>query len=395
MQSLQFGALKPPFPCDIIFVGDNMYRKTYVEVDGNVLENNIKDIKSKYNNYKYYIGVVKANCYSHGFESIKYLIKGGINYLATSSLEEALEVRGIDSKIPILILEPIHTEDVRVASENNISITIDSVDMFKELLEMNLKVKIHLKIDSGMNRFGLKDKNEAKYIYDNCNKNIMLEGVFTQLASGIGITYLEQKNNFESITSLIDLKKIPIVHVDRSLTLEQHDKLPYTTGVRLGIAMYGFNKQAPVLSWKRKLYNKIMRKKNNFVPSILDLKTAFKFYTEVIEIKKIKKGSSIGYKGMYDAKEDKLIAILPVGFADYSHINTSYVAINKKKYPIVAINMDVITVVVDSNVKLYDKVEIFGDTISIRTASRLAHENVYKTLTSVTTRVPRIYKYDK
>ena len=57
-----------------------MYRKTYVEIDCNKLENNIKKIINEFNDYKYYFGVVKANAYSHGIESIKYLIKGGINY---------------------------------------------------------------------------------------------------------------------------------------------------------------------------------------------------------------------------------------------------------------------------------------------------------------------------
>ena len=78
-----------------------MYRKTYVEIDCETLENNIKDIKSKYNDYDYYIGVVKANCYSHGFESVKYLIKGGINFLAVSSLEEALKVKKYAGEVPI------------------------------------------------------------------------------------------------------------------------------------------------------------------------------------------------------------------------------------------------------------------------------------------------------
>ena len=371
-----------------------MYRKTYVEIDGNVLENNIKEIKEKYNEYKYYIGVIKGNCYGHGVDSIKYLVKGGINYLATSSLEEALKAREIDAKTPILVLEPIHVDDIAVASENNITVAIDNVDIFNEIKKKKIKVKFHLKIDSGMNRFGLKDKNEVKYIYDNADKNVVLEGIFTHLACGFGETFNTQKKSFEELTSLIDLSTIPIVHIDRSLTLEQHEKFPYANATRLGIAMYGFNKQTPVLSWKRKLYNKLLGKKNIVNPSILNLNTTFKFYTEVIEVKKVKKGEVVGYKGMYDTTRDTIIATMPVGFADYSHINKSYVVINEKRYPIVVIGMDTITVIADETVKLYDKVEVFGDKISIRSASRSAGKNVYQTLTSVTNRVPRIYKYN-
>ena len=67
-----------------------MYRQTYVEIDLDKIETNIKTIKDKYSGYRYYFGVVKNNAYSHGIESITAMINGGINYLAVSSLEEAL-----------------------------------------------------------------------------------------------------------------------------------------------------------------------------------------------------------------------------------------------------------------------------------------------------------------
>ena len=68
------------------------YLINYIEINNKTLLENVKEIKKEYNNYKYYIGVVKANAYGHGYEIIKDLVKGGINYFATSSLEESLEV---------------------------------------------------------------------------------------------------------------------------------------------------------------------------------------------------------------------------------------------------------------------------------------------------------------
>jgi alanine racemase len=371
----------------------DMYRKTYVEIDGEVLENNIKEIKSKYSDYKYYIGVVKANAYSHGFESIKYLIKGGINYLATSSLEEALKVREIDKKIPVLVLEPIHFEDCIVASKNNITITIDNKDLFNKLKKDKVKIKFHIKVDSGMNRFGFKNKEDIKYIFDNSDDNLYLEGLFTQLFSGLSDDMEVEMKKFNELTSLIDLDKIDIVHLERSLTLEQHDRLSVGNGIRLGIAMYGFNKPPLTLSWKRKLFNKLTFKKNDFVPSILNLKTALKFYTEVIEIKDVEPGEIVGYGGMYDSSIKQRIAILPFGFADYLFINKSYVYINNKQYKIITNYMDITVIVIDDTVKVGDKVEIFGDNISIRKASSYAGQNAYKTICSITNRVPRVYKY--
>lgn len=370
-----------------------MYRKTYVEIDCEALENNIKEIKEKYNEYKYYIGVVKNNAYGHGIECVKYMIKGGINYLAVSSLEEALKLRNIENDIPILILEPIHYDGIEVAVKNNLTITIDNVDYFNKLLEDKVKIKFHLKVDSGMNRFGLKDKNDIKYIVDNANDDLFLEGLYTQLSKGIGSEFLREKAIFEDLTSLIDLNSIPIVHIERSLTLEQHDKLPYDNGIRLGLVMYGFNKRKYTPSWKRKLYNKLTFKKDTFIPSILNLKTVFRFYTEVLEIKDVASGEVVGYGDLFDTKENIKVATLPYGFADFLFLNTNYVSINGKKYNIVANYMDVTSVVIDDTIKVGDTVEIFGDNISIRRASELAGQNVYKLLTSVTNRVPRIYKY--
>lgn len=158
--------------------------------------------------------------------------------------------------------------------------------------------------------------------------------------------------------------------------------------------MYGFNKYRYPLSWKRKLYNKIFRIKDNYKESILNLDTVLKFYTEVIETKKVSSNEIIGYGGMYDNNSDVIVGILPYGFADYLFINKSYVYINGKRCNIVVNYMDVTSVIIDESVKVGDKVEIFGDNISIREASRLANANVYKTICSITNRVPRVYVYN-
>jgi len=371
-----------------------MYRKTYVEIDCEALENNIKEIREKYNGYKYYIGVVKANCYSHGIESIKYLIKGGINYLATSSLEEALQIRNTYKKIPILVMEPIHYEDILIASEKNITITIDNIEQFKKIIKNKNNIKFHIKIDSGMNRFGLKNKEDVKYIVNKSNNKVQLEGIFTHLSVGFGKEFDREVSNFKDLTSLINLESIPIVHIERSLTLEQHERLPIGNSIRLGILMYGFNKQAYIPSWKRRLFNKLTLKNNTDEPSILNVSTAFKFYSEIIEIKEVLPGEIIGYNGMYDVKEKMRIAILPFGFADYLYVNKSYISINNKLYKILTNYMDITVIEVDENVKVGNKVEIFGNNISIRKASTWANQNVYKTLCSITYRVPRIYKYN-
>ncbi|MBR6903158.1 MAG: alanine racemase, partial [Clostridia bacterium] len=84
-----------------------MFRKTYLEVDLEALKYNIGQIKKTYGDYRYYFGVVKANAYGAGIYSVNAMIKAGINYLAVSSLEEALDIRKYNGDIPILVMEPI------------------------------------------------------------------------------------------------------------------------------------------------------------------------------------------------------------------------------------------------------------------------------------------------
>ena len=239
-----------------------MYRKTYVEVNINNLKNNVKNIINYYKDYKYYFGVVKGNCYGHGTTYvINELIESGVNYLAVSSLEEALEARQINKKIPILCLEPIRVEYADICIKNNITMVVHDYNYAKELIEkeINKKLKIHLKIDSGMNRLGFKDRNELNEIYKELKEkeNIEIEGIFTHFAT-LGINDKEWDNQlekFKEITKDINLKEIPIVHLYKSAAFINHPKINFCNGIRLGIAMYGYYSN-PVVN-KKGLKNKL------------------------------------------------------------------------------------------------------------------------------------------
>ena len=381
-----------------------MYRPTYIEVDGNILENNIKNIKTTYNNYTYYFGVVKNNSYHHGIYAIKYMIKAGINYLAVSSLEEAITARSYDRKIPILCLEPIDVSYVYDAINNNVTLTIGSIEEAEEIAKCKFSdtLKIHLKIDSGMSRLGFrnsKDFNKAYKILTE-TKNVEIEGVYTHLATSgvIDKYYNEQVENFLSITKGIDLKKIPIVHVDRSLTLVVHDKLDFVNGVRLGICMYGFSQNIPEGGFLRKLKRKHLQKKlgisNVHLTNNLNLNYVMSMYSKVIEVRKIKAGDFVGYAALYVAKEDEIIATIPVGYADGVKKEFEYVYINNEKCEIVAECMDMIMVKVNNNVKTGDIVEVFGKNQTIKDlADRLGIVG-HKALSLFSTRVPIVYKYN-
>ena len=379
-----------------------MFRKTYVKINNKALTNNIKEIISKYNNYKYYFGVVKGNAYGHGDYIVNDLIKGGINYLAVSSLEEAISIRKYNKEIPILCLEPISIEYIKDILDNDVTITIESIDYVKELINKKLdkQLKVHIKLDTGMSRLGFTNKEELNDSINllKDNKNILLEGIYTHIAtSGINdIYYDKQISTFNYLTKDINLKEIPIIHIGRSMTLVNHSKLDFVNGIRLGICMYGFNNSIKEPTGLRKFKRDRLLKKLNIsettLTNDLNLKTAFSLYTEVMSIRNVKKGSFVGYGANYIANEDIIVATLPIGYVDGMNKLMKYVSINNKKYEIIGdICMDMTMIKIDDTIKLHDKVEIFGDNISIREVSRRLNTNAYHIVTGITTRVPRVY----
>lgn len=377
---------------------------SYVEIDTKQIKKNVENIIKKYDNYKYYIGVVKGNAYGHGFDIVKDIVESGINYLAVSTLKEALEVRNI-TDTPILCLQPIDIENLSLASQNNITITISSYEYFKQVLKQKLNLKVHLKLDTGMNRLGINKKSEVEEIYNKLidNKNIELEGIYTHLAT-IGIEdkkWDNQVNNFFNLTSTIDLSKIKIVHIYSSNSLVVHPKLGFTNGVRIGIMMYGITLKAPnyngIKGHLRKMKTDYLRKKyklseilNNYN---IDIKPAFKLYSKVIEIKDVKSGEYIGYGLKYRTTRKSKVAIVPIGYADGLSLKNSgrTVKINNREYRIVgSVNMKMLTVLVDDTVKLNDKVEIIGD--NIRYICGYLGVTPHSLLTMVPSVIPRIYK---
>ena len=384
-----------------------MYRRTYLEVDCENLKNNIINIRQNYPNYKYYFGVVKNNAYGHGAYIINSLIEGGINYLAVSSLEEALKLRQFNEEIPILVLEPIHLEFLDKCLKNNITITVSSMEYFNELLTIELpsQLKIHVKLDTGMNRLGLQKSKDLQELLQKLpkNPNLFLEGLYTHFAtSGINDKHWDnQLEKFKEITKDVDLKSIPIIHMGRSITLVTHDKLPFCNGTRLGIVMYGMSQNMPagkgLKAFLRKLKNNRNKKKLHISPTTttnnLNLKTAITLYSEVMELRQIHKNDFVGYGALFTATADTMIATIPIGYGDGVPKNIKHVVINGKMFNVVGeVCMDMISVQVDNSVKLYDKVTILGgDQLPIKKVANECGISSYTLFTGITNRVPRVY----
>lgn len=386
-----------------------MYRKTFIEINLDNIIKNVKTIIKKYPDYKYYIGMVKSNAYGHGMYVINEMINNGINYLAVSNLEEALDIRRFNKDIPVLCVEPIELDSIDVAIKNNVTITIHDIDYFKKINDqIKKKIKVHIKIDTGMNRLGIKDKDEfneiVKLIKE--NDNIYLEGLFTHFATpGVNDKFYDnQISQFKYITSDIDLSKIDIIHLSSSFIMLAHPKIEIANGVRCGTILFGYDIAPKKLNNSpknilRKIRNSYLIKKYNISKTYenvdIDLKPAFKVKTNVIQIKKIKKHEKVGYGILYEAQKDEIIATLPIGYDDGIGINheNRYVLINNKKYKAVGeISMCMMSVLVDESVKVGDSVTIMGDSITLGMMSRLNNTSIHNTLVNIGKVLPRIYK---
>lgn len=385
-----------------------MYKKTYMEVNLDNISSNVKNIINKYNNYKYYIAMVKSNAYNHGMYIINELISSGINYLATSSLEEAISIRKYNKSIDILCVEPIDLDNISEVIKNNITITIHEYDYLNKLIKIiDSKIKIHIKIDTGMNRLGVSTKEEFNKIINliNKEKNIYLEGLFTHFATpGINDKFYDnQLSKFKEITSDIDLSKVPIVHLSSSFILLSHPKIEFANGIRFGTIIYGYDIAPKKLNNSpknilRKIRNKYLIKKYNISKTYddvhIDLKPALKLKTNILQIKNIKKGDKVGYGILYTADKDERVATIDVGYEDGIGINHNnrYVVINNKKYRVIGeISMCMMSILIDDSVKITDSVTVLGDGITIGQISRLNNTSMHNTLINIGKNLNKVY----
>ena len=387
-----------------------MYRKTYIEINLDNLCHNIKNIVNTFNDYKYYIGVIKGNAYGHGEYISKYITECGINYLAVSTLEEAINVRKyVDKDFPILCLQPISLDYINEITKYNITICISDIEYFNKLKDIKLKknIKFHLKLNTGMNRLGINDIHDVNEIFNTDIKNLEFEGIFTHLCTN-GLyddLYDKQIKRFRYLTSEIDLSKIKIVHIARSTTLDFYDKLDICNGCRIGIMMYGISSTFPSTSgFRNKLrnlkYENIRKKYHLPIPNKsckTNLKQALSLKSEVLDVQKVKYGDYVGYGSNTRIFEDCFVATIPVGYCDglLTNYNNFYVFINGIKYKVIgSINMGMVTVLVDKNVKIGDIVTVISKEVNYKSLASNFKVTPYVLLTNLSKTLPHIYIKD-
>lgn len=354
------------------------YRETYACIDLNALKENVKTLYQKVN--KPMMAIIKANAYGHGYQQIANVLKDNPNIamFGVATLKEAIDLRKDGIQKGILVLGAIPLEDLHIAIDYDISLTMYSKEYLQELIDHyshKRPIKVHIKIDSGMNRLGLKSKEEFEEVLDICSKGpFQVEGVFTHFATADDPNqdeaYQKQYQVFENI---IGNHQFQYIHCQNSASMLYHNSTK-TNLTRIGIAMYGVD---PAGEESHQLHQ------------------VMSLYTKVVMVKKVNKGESIGYGYTYQAQEDEYIATLPIGYADgLIRANQGRcVSIRGKEYPIVGrVCMDQMMVKVDETIQAHDIVEIFGQHISLSRMAKELHTIPYEIICLISERVERVYE---
>lgn len=359
-----------------------MARPVWAEIDLDRLAHNIKEVKKVVSDKTLITAVIKADGYGHGAKIIgKILLENGADRFAVATFSEAMELRMAYPETPILVLGYTMNEDFEMAEKNNIILTIFDYEQAELINDRFSKTKIHIKINTGMNRLGFRPESEAlKSVF--MMKELDIEGIFTHFAKADekDKTFTHrQVEKFEiALKVASDLERdIPIKHVANSAAIIDFPEYQYDM-VRAGIMLYGLYPSDEVNIDK------------------VDLKQVMSLKARVAMINELKKGEGVSYGQIFKTDQPRKIATLPIGYADgFTRLltNKTEVAFGQKKAKVVGrICMDQCMIDAEGlDIEKNDVVELFGDVITIDSIAKLIETINYEIVCMISKRIPRSY----
>lgn len=286
---------------------------TWIEISKQALEHNFKMYKQFIGN-KLLGAVVKSNAYGHGILEVSRIAQENpyVDWLFTATLSEAILLRTNGITKPILVIYFIDADPAQLLT-HDIATMVSDIQTLNELNELGIahgkKCKIHLKVDSGMSRFGfLPEQIMAVAKYACTLPGIRVEGIYSHLAQAANVDQSfnrEQEHTFARVVESLAQEGIifPLVHISNSAGSTALDT-PYTNLVRIGLGMYGW--------WPSQSNKEVTQAK---MPEF-DLKPVLSFKTKIFQIRKIEADRFVGYDRTYKTSKPTTIAVLPVGYFD-------------------------------------------------------------------------------
>ena len=369
---------------------DEIIRPTHLEIDLKILADNYNKIKHHVAPAKM-MPVLKANAYGHGLVRVAQLMQElKSDYIGVAVLEEGILLRQNGINIPILVLGGILGNQIPLFLKHNLTITASSIEKLTQIDELaqqnKTKAKVHVKIDTGLERIGVHYYNAEKFL-DTAVKcrNVELEGIYSHFADSdnldLSFTRL-QLDRFNEALEYFEKQsiKIPMRHISKSGSILQMPEANLDM-VRPGLLLYGVYPSQEI-------------------PKTIKVKQASTWKSLVVYFKVIKAGHTVGYGLTWRSDHNVRAVTIPVGYGDGYFRSMSHkaeVLLRGKRSPVVGrISMDQIVVNIENDSAYNgDEVILFGsdgtNKITVEELAEWAGTIPYEILTNINTRVPRVY----
>jgi len=363
----------------------NIHRDSWLEINLEYAAQNVKTIKRNLSKGMKLLAVVKADAYGHGSVMLApTLLASGVDMLGVASIDEGVDLREAKINSEVLVLGAVPVWAVESAVKADLAISIFSkehINSCKRAYErLGIKPKVHIKIDTGMNRIGVSTEEAVEFIKEVQDSDfIELQGVFTHLANAEN----REKTNIQivkwnDIISQINTDGL-LLHVQNTAGTICYE-IPNVNMVRTGIAVYGLLPELPP-DCNSKTYK---------LKQILSLKG------RIVHIHEIKEDEGVSYGHSYTASGIRKIATVPIGYADgvqRSLSNKISGILNDKKIPQIGnITMDqMIFDITDVEAQVGDVITLLDENNSIDEWAKILDTINYTLTCSLKVRLPRVY----
>lgn len=365
----------------------SIHRDSWVEINLENVAYNVKELKNRVPSNKKILAVVKADAYGHGAVMLApTLLASGCDMLGVASVDEGLDLRNAKINSDILVLGAIPVWAIENAVAADIAFSVFSDEQLSACRQIynrtGIKPKIHVKLDTGMNRIGVKPDRAVEFIKKVRNSDFVnFEGIFTHFYEAENVENAQnQINIWNSVISNINTDGL-ILHAQNTAGAICYD-VPHTNMVRLGIGIYGLQPDYPV--------------QRNSIPQP-NLKPVLSLKGRIVHIHEIKKGEGVSYSHTFKADKTTQIATIPIGYADgvsRALSNKITGTLNGKTVKQVGnITMDQMMFDIgDDNSKIGDIITLIGEnSMSIDDWAKILNTINYELPCRLKVRLPRVY----
>ncbi len=363
----------------------NIHRDSWVEINIGNLAHNAQEIRKNVPSDTKLLAVVKADAYGHGSVMLApTLLASGFDMLGVASIDEGVDLRKAKINSDILVLGAVPVWAVETAVQEDISIPVFS-DAHLEacrqaFLRTGQKPKVHVKIDTGMNRIGIGYDKAVDFIKKvQAADYLELKGIFTHLAAAEERDETQiQIDRWNSVISNIDTTGL-LLHIQNTVGTMCYD-IPLSNMRRVGIALYG-------------LYPDMPPDNKGFYP---DLKQVISLKGRIVHIHEAKDHEGVSYGHTYRAKGTRTIATIPIGYADgvsRGLSNKIYGVLNGHKVPQVGnITMDQMMFdITGVDAEIGDVITLLDEQNSIDEWAKILNTINYELTCRLKVRLPRVY----